>query len=447
MANTPEVINGKVVKRWFSRGKARIPIFEDGSIGLDTFTTKGYEDKNKIGKETREQYRRWQNASYQGHTKEYYEHIEKKWEDKMKSAKDTKEYNMAKSQRDAWQSNRIKAVAYENMKNEIYDGTDFNTEDKSASKMIDYNAKTRVERYRNYNTTYNTTDPRKVADYYLKKGEFKKFDNTIKEYGLEDEKDEFLDGANTTVRNDYKEYRNRVTGMTKQEETHSYTRQQLKDKYGTDDVDLINAGKAKEDRVSLKEEKRKTISDLRKEMATEKLNSYKDTQNHDEVQYFKNEKELEEKYESDLRFYEDFSYGLEQEFGLKMDRPDVGKYKVRAKEPKNMKTMTELQEEEIPDNYMEAELNTSKAKVERFKEGKGRTSIQDNTKQIRAEIKGMKEMETKEYGDLVVKKIGNTYAIKHKGNEDDPYTDYSSYTYGFKQKHTIEMILEELNKK
>ena len=34
MANTPEIINGKVVKRWFTRGKARIPVFEDGTIGL-----------------------------------------------------------------------------------------------------------------------------------------------------------------------------------------------------------------------------------------------------------------------------------------------------------------------------------------------------------------------------------------------------------------------------
>jgi len=29
-----QVINGKVVKRWFSKGKARIPVFEDGTIGL-----------------------------------------------------------------------------------------------------------------------------------------------------------------------------------------------------------------------------------------------------------------------------------------------------------------------------------------------------------------------------------------------------------------------------
>ena len=34
MAKTPEIINGKVVSRWFTRGKARIPIFEDGTIGL-----------------------------------------------------------------------------------------------------------------------------------------------------------------------------------------------------------------------------------------------------------------------------------------------------------------------------------------------------------------------------------------------------------------------------
>ena len=33
-----QVINGKVVKRWFKRGKANIPVFEDGSIGFSSRT-------------------------------------------------------------------------------------------------------------------------------------------------------------------------------------------------------------------------------------------------------------------------------------------------------------------------------------------------------------------------------------------------------------------------
>lgn len=47
------------------------------------------------------------------------------------------------------------------------------------------------------------------------------------------------------------------------DESKSFSREELKEKYGTDDVDLINAGKAKEDRVTLKEDKKeqKSIED------------------------------------------------------------------------------------------------------------------------------------------------------------------------------------------
>lgn len=98
---------------------------------------------------------------------------------------------------------------------------------------------------------------------------------------------------------------------------------------------------------------RKSLNELKKE-AKEKLNSYKETRDvSGEKQYFKNQKELEEKYESDLRFYEDFSYGLEQEFGVKMGKPDISDYKVRAKEPKNQKSLYEMEDNDIPSNYIE----------------------------------------------------------------------------------------------
>jgi len=43
-------------------------------------------------------------------------------------------------------------------------------------------------------------------------------------------------------------------------EKKEFTKHELKDVYGTDDLDLINAGRAKEDRVSLKEEKQGTVT-------------------------------------------------------------------------------------------------------------------------------------------------------------------------------------------
>ena len=66
--------------------------------------------------------------------------------------------------------------------------------------------------------------------------------NDIKEEGVE-----LLDTENiNTVVNEY--------GETPQQQ-NNYTREELFDKFGTDNVDLINAGKEEENRVSLIEEK------------------------------------------------------------------------------------------------------------------------------------------------------------------------------------------------
>lgn len=52
MGKEKEIIGGKVVKRWFTRGKARIPVFEDGSIGVpnkasDISRSEYHYEKNK----------------------------------------------------------------------------------------------------------------------------------------------------------------------------------------------------------------------------------------------------------------------------------------------------------------------------------------------------------------------------------------------------------------
>lgn len=43
-----QVIDGKIVKRWFTRGKARIPIFEDGTIGKNQNQEKQKVSKNEF---------------------------------------------------------------------------------------------------------------------------------------------------------------------------------------------------------------------------------------------------------------------------------------------------------------------------------------------------------------------------------------------------------------
>lgn len=55
-------------------------------------------------------------------------------------------------------------------------------------------------------------------------------------------------GKFKNLREEYRKAKEEIEKETKNE----YTKEELKEKYGTDDVDLINAGKEKEDRVSLK---------------------------------------------------------------------------------------------------------------------------------------------------------------------------------------------------
>lgn len=49
-------------------------------------------------------------------------------------------------------------------------------------------------------------DPRNAIAYYLKKGEFEKAEQYMKDYGLEDEKEMFIEGLNYKVQKDYKDY-------------------------------------------------------------------------------------------------------------------------------------------------------------------------------------------------------------------------------------------------
>jgi len=52
----------------------------------------------------------------------------------------------------------------------------------------------------------SNSNPRNAIKYYLEKGEFNKANEYIKEYGLEDERDSFLENLNYKVRSDYKKH-------------------------------------------------------------------------------------------------------------------------------------------------------------------------------------------------------------------------------------------------
>lgn len=57
------------------------------------------------------------------------------------------------------------------------------------------------------------SNPREVVNYHLKKGEFSKADKVMKDYGLEDEKDMFLEGQNYKVQADYKLYERKYNNL------------------------------------------------------------------------------------------------------------------------------------------------------------------------------------------------------------------------------------------
>lgn len=52
----------------------------------------------------------------------------------------------------------------------------------------------------------SNSNPRNAVKYYLEKGEFNKANEYIKEYGLEDERDSFLENLNYKIRSDYKKH-------------------------------------------------------------------------------------------------------------------------------------------------------------------------------------------------------------------------------------------------
>ena len=99
------------------------------------------------------------------------------------------------------------------------------------------------------------SDPRKAIKYYLEKGEFEQAEKYMKEYGLEDERELFAEGLNYGAQSDYDKYLKSNANKEKSTSKNEFTREELKSKYGTDNTDVINAGKEKGDRVALKSEK------------------------------------------------------------------------------------------------------------------------------------------------------------------------------------------------
>jgi len=119
----------------------------------------------------------------------------------------------------------------------------------------------------------DTSTARDAAAYYLKKGEFHKFDQYIKEGGLEDEREEFLATAGYGIKKDYEEYKARKN-FEKAVTTEVKTEQDLQNQINA--WNKYKAAGGNEEKLAKSVEERHK-QELNKEL--EKSPAYKDYNN------------------------------------------------------------------------------------------------------------------------------------------------------------------------
>lgn len=413
-----EVINGKVVSRWFTRGKARIPIFEDGSIGTDRYVTQGIEDREKLKGETREQRQKWNRAFYQGHTREYYEKIRDEWAEKEKMANTHSEYITASGQKNAWDKQLVKITEREDTFNGIYD---YPTEAKDVSKEIDYNAKTRKERYANYTT------PKIEAGREARAREIDKVNNAE------------LKTAPITKNNveQLKKYNNGLNKLEKDYSDEKISRKEFDSKVNN----LKNEYNNKIDKLN---------KDWKREKALKSRDLYSDIHNEytpEEIEYITQN--------GDVRKMNSYEYPKERDEYHQYLQDKYGTYK-EEEIKENWKKLREdfysSRKDTEGDSYSDA-LNKIKKDLSRpyVEQSDGTYADPKNpfTKRTSSELrKQIKELEpyTEELqvgNRVIINTGGGRYGVRNVGDEDDPMTDYSAYVYGFNAKSIIQRAREQ----
>lgn len=464
MANTPEIINGKVVKRWFTRGKARIPVFEDGTIGLPDGSLRElkkegfgrYEyhkakkelELNDLKKQRTEALNKYMSSSEKGINK-------KVWH---KSYEDARKMVMRKEK---------ELELYKN-------GSEEYTE---ATKMIDYNAKTRVERYRNYNTTdpnkanANITAERKIVsdwengaittDIALKRfggnkerateifesmgyhSPFKDYGKAVDIPGFDNyqyypKTDEVkVKGYNEKL----KEIRNRNTGMTKQEEiTNRVKQNKIVDSFGNNvvyqnkDGNWINSRENYNNYVSGKSDKLGGELVLNEKEARQRL-----------AEYDADEKYPYQGYVADMKSgNSEKAKKLTQENLDKMYKTigyDDSKYNYGFNEDADIEFADRVINEV---KTSKVDKISSKADMEIKKETQ-RIDKRPTISEVRKELRNMNSWsDEKQYGNIVVTKTGATgYHIRNVDDVSDPMTDYFAGVYGVKEKQVLKTLEEK----
>lgn len=64
-------------------------------------------------------------------------------------------------------------------------------------------------------------------------------------------------------------------------------------------------------------------------------------------------------------------------------------------------------------------------------------------KEARKTLRELENLKSVVIGNNVIEKIGTTYAVASVNDESDLMTDYDKFTYGFKLKWIIDMLVRE----
>lgn len=189
---------------------------------------------------------------------------------------------------------------------------------------------------------------------------------------------------------------------------NAYTKEQLKEKYGTDNVDLINAGKEKENRVSLKEEKKSSFKeytkkeyddDLTTQERQERQKEFKNWEKEKkEIEKMRNEKELVRKGLSQKEikkgYTEPFQDKVKDNVIPRDFKKGYGRFKIKTNANESVEDRFEITKDEYGTyhaknlrtgetfttfsshlrngNLFEFEKDDTKTKIEEYKKRKGK---------------------------------------------------------------------------
>lgn len=294
----------------------------------------------------------------------------------------------------------ITKVAQDNIKNKQLLANIGITGEKADKVLADREARTVTEE----------SNPRKMVDYYLRKGEFSEADRVMYDYGLENEREEFLDGVSDKIVSDYNEYqrgKEDTSPMSEWSDTvgDGYSDAQRKE---MTNYEVYEEGMKLAENASSFEERQKVNKLLdRIDRANRRGEGYSDKATNELRELLRKEAEKEqEEFEKGKEIYETYRHMSPREMDhfAKQNQDSIEKMKEYLTN-ETLKNNPELKQQ----------YEGLKSKVERFKERKGSATKTDN---------GVKETYTKS-GKINYKAFGIERTPENDFTDDG--TRFSSY--------------------